>query len=77
MVDRVRRTSSVPGNLKLELFRYKNDARSIPLLEDRTVVEIISQGAKFELTTEGTLVLVDGDSSQPLGDHMQYTVDMS
>ncbi len=77
VVDRVHRTSGIPGNLKVELFRYKKDARSIPIYEDRSEVETIEQGAIFQLTPEGTLLLVNGDFSQPLGNHMQYTVVMS
>lgn len=76
VVDRIRRTSGVPGNLKMELFRYETDSRSIPMYGATNGVERIGHEAKFQLSS-GSLVLVDGDTSQFLGTHMQYTVDMS
>ncbi len=76
VVDRIRRTSGVPGNLKMELFRYETDSRSIPVYGATNGVERIGHEAKFQLSS-GSLVLVDGDTSQSLGTHMQYTVDMS
>ena len=80
LVDRLRRTSGVPGNLKVELLRYETDARSIPVVGEKGPVQVVDTAAQFTVSPDGKVLLTEpqnGVSALPLGTHMQYTVDLS
>ena len=80
VVDRLRRTSSIPGNLKVELLRYETDARSIPVVGEKGPVKAVDREALFSVSQDGSILLTEpqnGVEALPLGTHMQYTVDMS
>ena len=80
VVDRLRRTSSIPGNLKVELLRYETDARSIPVVGEKGPVKAVDREAQFSVSQDGGVLLTEpqnGVAALPLGTHMQYIVDMS
>jgi len=76
LVDRLRRISVVPGNLRMALSRYITEARSIPVIGDTSGTEVIGQSSKFTIV-EGQLHCTDADNglrSVAIGSKMQYSV---
>ena len=64
------------GNLKMEIFRYEKDARSIPVTGEQNGVIGIGPNTSFSVR-DGMLYLADPDAQDgtvPVGTHMQYTV---
>ncbi len=65
------------GNVRVELLRYKIDARSIPSLGEDSGVVVIGATSRFSVNSEGNLVLNDpgnGNETVAVGTHMQYKV---
>lgn len=76
VVDRICRTSGVPGNVQVELRRYERDARSIPVVGDSSGLIKIGTQSVFSIT-DGKLYLSDpenGSTLQAVGTHIQYLV---
>lgn len=66
----------VAGNVKVDLLKYKKDARSIPVTGDMSSVTGIGTQSSFSIQ-ENKLMLSDpenGTETVTIGDHMQYTV---
>ncbi len=68
------------GNLKMELFRYEKDARSIPVTGEQNGVIGIGPKTSFSIQDK-VLYMADPESGQagtvPVGTHMQYTVNVN
>ena len=67
------------GNLKMEIFRYEKDARSIPVTGEQNGVIGIGPNTSFSVR-DGMLYLADPDAQDgtvPVGTHMQYTVNIN
>ena len=63
----------------MELFRYKKDARSIPVTGEQNGVIGIGPKALFSIQDK-VLYMADPESGQgtvPVGTHMQYTVNVN
>lgn len=61
----------------LELFRYKSDPRSIPVLGDTDGVVRIGSGSRFSVV-KGNLIVCDPvGGGADIGTHMQYKVNIA
>lgn len=79
LVDRICRTSGVPGNVGVELRRYLKDARSIPVANDNSGQATIESSTLFTVEN-GCIFLTsseNGESRIALGDHLQYMISES
>ena len=67
------------GNLKMDLFRYEKDARSIPVTGEQNGVIGVGPNTSFSIKDK-VLYLADldnGNVTLPVGTHMQYTVNIN
>lgn len=76
VMDRIRRTSGVPMNVKVALQKYQKDARSIPVSGDDSGVLGIGSESSFSVRDDQVLLTdpANGCEATPLGTHIRYTV---
>jgi len=78
VADRIRRTSGIPGNVAVNLLRYKNDAHSIPVYEEQERMIGIGIYSHFSIVHDKAYLSDPENDCEAvaIGTQLQYIVDV-